>query len=64
MRRRKKLWLELWGGCSWSNEKNNSKGPWLFVGYLCGDEILPSYVGIIVKHYFRIPMKQPVFHGK
>ena len=27
------------------------------LGYI-GDEILPSYVGI------RIPMKQPVFHGK
>ncbi len=31
------------------------KGPWLF---RVGDEILPSYIGII-----RMPINQPVFHG-
>ena len=35
---------------------------WLFRGF-GGDEILASYVGIIVK-VIRIPIKQPVFHGK
>ena len=26
-----------------------------------GDEILPSFVGIVINHDIRIPMKQPVF---
>ena len=26
--------------------------------------ILPDYVGIIINHQIRIPIKQPVFHGK
>ena len=29
---------------------NEEKGPWLFVGYL-GDEILPSYIRIIINPY-------------
>ena len=29
---------------------NSKKGPWLFRGFV-GDEILPSYVGIIINHY-------------
>ena len=28
------------------------------LGYI-GDEILPSYIGIIINHYFRIPINQP-----
>ena len=41
-----------------SNEK---RAPgWL--GYI-GDEILPSYIGIIINHC-KDPIKQPVFHGK
>ena len=38
--------------------------PWLFVGYI-GDEILPSYVGIIKKHYKDHVIEQPVIsNGK
>ena len=33
------------------------------LGYI-GDEILPSYIGIIIFPIIRIPIKQPVFHGK
>ena len=25
---------------------------------------VPSYIGIIIGHEIRIPIKQPVFHGK
>ncbi len=32
------------------------------LGYT-GDEILPSYVKIILNHDISIPIKQPVFHG-
>ena len=38
-----------------SNEIN---GPWLFRGFV-GDEILPSYVGILI-NILRIHIKQPV----
>ena len=41
-----------------SNDKNLGCS-----GYI-RDEILPSHVGIIINHYFRIPIKQPVLHGK
>ncbi len=37
-----------------SNEKNTGR-----FGYI-GDEILPSYIGIIVNHEIRIPIKQPI----
>ena len=30
------------------------------LGYI-GDEILPSYIGITINHYFRIPINQPVY---
>ena len=26
------------------------------------DEILPSYIGIIIRHEIRIPIKQPVYY--
>ena len=34
-------------------------------GYLLyeGDEILPSYIGIIIRHEIRIPINQPGFNG-
>ena len=28
----------------------NEKNPWLLRGYI-GDEILPSYIGIMINHY-------------
>ena len=28
-----------------------------------GDEILPSYMGIVISHEIRITMNQPGFHG-
>ena len=38
------------------------------LGFLVGDEILSTYMGIIwdyfIKHEIRILIKQPVFHGK
>ena len=35
------------------------------LGYIIGDEIfLLSYVGILIRSNIRIPIKQPVFHGK
>ena len=41
-----------------SNERNPG---WL--GYI-GDEILPSYIGIIISHEIRIPINQPGFQWK
>ena len=35
-----------------------------FRGIYIGDEILPSYVGMIVNHEIRILIKQPGFNGK
>ena len=32
---------------------------WLFVGYI-GDEILPSYIWIIISHEIWIPINQSV----
>ena len=32
-------------------------------GGCLGDEILPSYVGIIINHELKIPINQPGFHG-
>ena len=34
------------------------------LGIFLGDEILTSYIGIIVNHDPRITIKQPGFHGK
>ena len=36
------------------------------VGWLgfIGDVKLPSYIGIRINHEIRIPINQPVFHGK
>ena len=34
------------------------------LGYIYIYEGLANYVGIIMNHYVRIPIKQPVFHGK
>ena len=39
------------------------KGSWLFRVYIYGI-LLPSYVGILINHEIRIPIKQPGFHGK
>ena len=39
-----------------------SKAAGLFRGFV-GDEILPSDVGIIIKHEIRIPITQPGFNG-
>ena len=36
---------------------NEKKGPWLFRGFV-GDEILPSYIGILINHY-----KDPYYRG-
>ena len=44
-----------------SNEKSGYPG--CFPGFV-GDDILPSYVGIIINHESRIPIKLPGFHGK
>ena len=37
--------------------------PSMWRGFV-GDEILPSYVGILINHEIRIPIKQPGFSGK
>ena len=41
---------------------------WLIALWDClgciGDEILPKYIGIIVNHEIRIPIKQPGFNGR
>ena len=37
-------------------------GSLVFLGYI-GDEILPSYMGIIINFIIRIPIKQPGFNG-
>ena len=44
----------------WSNEK------WVpgCLGYIGDYTTVHNYVVIILSHYFRIPIKQPVFHGK
>ena len=45
-----------------NNLSNEKRAPgWL--GYI-GDDILPSYIGIIIKYDIRIPINHPVFHGK
>ncbi len=58
------IWQDLFVGTklgTWPNHLSNEKNPgWL--GYI-GDEILPSYIGIITNHYSD-PYNQPVFHGK
>ena len=41
-----------------SNEENTGQ-----FGYI-GDEILPSYIGIIVNHEIRIPIKQLIMESK
>ena len=41
-----------------SNEKN--PGCLVYIG----DKKLPSYIGILINHEIRIPINQPVFHGK
>ncbi len=35
------------------------KWPPGWLGYI-GDELLPSYIGIIINHDIRIPINQPV----
>ena len=45
---------------SWWNQLSHvKKGPWLFSVYR-GWNFLPSYMGIILSHYFWIPINQPV----
>ena len=42
--------------CCWFRPGEQwKKGRWLFRGFV-GDEILPSYVGIIINHEIRIPI--------
>ena len=58
----------LVGGWNFAVERPEKKWPNCCLPFI-GDEILrrksyPVKVGIIVNHYFRIPTKQPVFHGK
>ena len=36
----------------------NEKNPGC-LGYI-GDEILPSYIGILINHELRVPINQPV----
>ena len=53
-----RVW-HVWCQKHMSNEKNLG---WL--GYI-GDEKLPSYIGhYFINHEIRIPINQPVFHGK
>ena len=40
------------------NQLSNEKMAPCCLGY--GDEILPSYMGIILNHEIRIPINQPV----
>ena len=42
---------------------SNKKGTPGCLGYL-RDEILPSYIGVIINHEIRIPINQPGFNGK
>ena len=41
------------------NHKDLSSQNDAYVVYI-GDDILPSYIGIILHHYIRIPINQPV----
>ena len=36
------------------------RGPWLGQGFFGGDEILPSYIRIIINHEIRVLINQPV----
>ena len=42
---------------------NAKKGPWLFLGCI-GDDILPNYMGILIRQYKDPVTNQPGFNGK
>ena len=42
---------------------SHEKNPWLFIVY-SGLYLYYTQLGIIRNHEIRIPIKQPVFHGK
>ena len=48
------------GSLLWDQMSNKKKG---CLGYIWGI-IQPSYIGIIIRHYIRIPINQPGFNEK
>ena len=55
---------ERLGGYLKVTKPHNNTIPGGCLGDLLGDEILPSFVGIIINHELRIPINQPRIHGK